>query len=69
VYSSWNPSFFMTDYSEAELLAIEQVFPSTKSFLCDSRIDSKLRNDGVLSTRAFISSIEGFSQSEQAVVG
>ena len=22
---SWNPSFFMTDYSEAELLAIEQV--------------------------------------------
>jgi len=32
---SWNPSFFMTDYSEAELLAIEQVFPSTKSFLCD----------------------------------
>ena len=32
---SWNPSFFMTDYSEAELLAIEQAFPSAKSFLCD----------------------------------
>ena len=32
---SWNPSFFMTDYSEAELLAIEQVFPSAKSFICD----------------------------------
>ena len=31
---SWNPSFFMTDYSEAELLAIEQVFPSAKSFIC-----------------------------------
>ena len=32
---SWNPSFFTTDYSEAELLAIEQVFPSAKSFICD----------------------------------
>jgi len=31
--SSWNPSFLMTYYSEPELLAIEQVFPSTKSFL------------------------------------
>ena len=26
--------FFMTDYSEAELLAIQQVFPSAKSFIC-----------------------------------
>ena len=25
----------MTDYSEAELLTIEQVFPSSKSFICD----------------------------------
>ena len=25
----------MTDYSEAELLAIEHVFPNTKCFLCD----------------------------------
>ena len=32
---SWNPSFFVTNYSEAELLAIEQVFPSAKSFICD----------------------------------
>ena len=32
---SWNHSFYMTDYSEAELLAIEQVFPSAKSIICD----------------------------------
>ncbi len=32
---SWNPSFFMTDYSEAELLAIEQLSPTVKAFLCD----------------------------------
>ena len=25
----------MSDYSEAELLAIEQVFPESKTFLCD----------------------------------
>ena len=31
----WNPAFFMSDYSEAELLAIEQVFPESKTFLCD----------------------------------
>ena len=31
----WNPAFFMTDYSEAELLAIEQAFPQAKAFLCD----------------------------------
>ena len=31
----WNPAFFMSDYSEAELLAIEQAFPQTKTFLCD----------------------------------
>lgn len=31
----WKPKFFMSDYSEAELLAIEKCFPSTKVFLCD----------------------------------
>ena len=31
VIKQWNPSW-MTDYSEAELLA---VFPSAKSFICD----------------------------------
>lgn len=31
----WNPKFFMSDYSEAELLAIEKCFPGTKVFLCD----------------------------------
>ena len=31
----WKPKFFMRDYSEAELLAIETCFPGTKVFLCD----------------------------------
>ena len=31
----WNPKYFMSDYSEAELLAIEKCFPGTKVFLCD----------------------------------
>ena len=30
----WNPAFFMTDYSEAELLVIEHAFPEAKAFLC-----------------------------------
>ena len=32
---NWKPSFFKIDYSEAELSAIEEVFPSTKVYLCD----------------------------------
>ena len=31
----WKPAFFMTDYSEAELMAIERVFPETQTYLCD----------------------------------
>ena len=31
----WNPRFFMSDYSEAELAAVQAVFPSTKVYLCD----------------------------------
>lgn len=31
----WRPKYFMTDYSEAELLAIEKCFATTKVFLCD----------------------------------
>ena len=31
----WKPKYFMTDYSEAELLAIEKCFVNTKVFLCD----------------------------------
>ena len=32
---NWNPAYFMSDYSEAELLAIEACFPSVKLYLCD----------------------------------
>ena len=31
----WNPRFFMTDYSEAELLALERSFPGVQIYLCD----------------------------------
>ena len=31
----WQPKYFMTDYSEAEMPAIEQVFPDSWIFLCD----------------------------------
>ena len=29
----WNPKFFMTDYSEAELLALKQTFPGVQIYL------------------------------------
>ena len=32
---TWCPAFFMTDYSDAEMLAIKKVFPSTTHYLCD----------------------------------
>lgn len=31
----WCPRYFMSDYSEAELSAVEAVFPNTKTYLCD----------------------------------
>ena len=31
----WNPAFFMSDYSEAEFIAVEQVFPSSCLYICD----------------------------------
>ena len=33
--TDWNPQYFMSDYSEAELSAVEAVFSSTKVYLCD----------------------------------
>ncbi len=39
VIASWNPEwsplFFMTDYSDAEITAIESVFPQCRVYLCD----------------------------------
>jgi len=31
----WNPRYFMCDYSETELLALEASFPGVKVYLCD----------------------------------
>ncbi len=33
--TEWNPRYFMSDYSEAELTAIEAVFPAATVYLCD----------------------------------
>ena len=39
ILSSWNPEwqppYFMTDYSEAEMGAMSAVFPNCKTYLCD----------------------------------
>ena len=32
---SWQPTYFMTDYSEAEIAALEATFPGTTVYLCD----------------------------------
>ena len=32
---SWKPKFFMLDYSEAEIAAIENAFPGIQTYLCD----------------------------------
>ena len=32
---TWNPEFFMTDYSESEIGAITNVFPNCKTYICD----------------------------------
>jgi len=31
----WKPPYFMTDYSDAEVGAIESTFPGCKVYLCD----------------------------------
>ncbi len=31
----WNPIYFMCDYSDAEILALESTFPTTTVYLCD----------------------------------
>ena len=33
--STWNLEFFMTDYSESEIGAITDLFPSCKTYICD----------------------------------
>ena len=32
---NWQPPYFMTDYSEAEMGAISAVFPNCKTYVCD----------------------------------
>ena len=32
---TWNPSYFMMNYSDAEMAAVQNVFPSTQIFVCD----------------------------------
>ncbi len=32
---AWSPIYFMSDYSEVELGAVEEAFPQSESYLCD----------------------------------
>ena len=32
---TWKPKYFMTDYCDAEMSAIEEVFPRCQTYLCD----------------------------------
>ena len=32
---NWSPTYFMSDYSEAEILGIESAFPESQVYLCD----------------------------------
>ena len=43
---NWKPKYFMTDYSETELTAIETVFPDTKTYTCVISIVSRHGLDG-----------------------
>lgn len=31
----WNPEFFLTDYSDAEIAAVNKLFPATQMYLCE----------------------------------
>ena len=33
--AEWNPPFFLCDYSEAEISALEQAFPGIRVYICD----------------------------------
>ena len=43
---AWNPKFFLCDYSDAEIAAIEQAFPGILVYLCDFLTASRLGHDG-----------------------
>ena len=32
---AWNPAYFMVDYSNAEIAALEQQFPKSLVYICD----------------------------------
>ena len=32
-HPTWNPSYFMMDYSDAEMAAVQNIFPSTQIFV------------------------------------
>ena len=37
----WSPRYFMSDYSEAEILAIESAFPGSHIYLCDFHCEQR----------------------------
>ena len=57
----WQPQFWMTDYSAAEQLALEEVFPGCTVYLCDFH-QEQAWGQWVRSSRS------GLSKSDQEVL-
>ena len=49
----WKPKYFMSDYSEAELLALEKCFTTTKVFLCDFKGNKRGRGGSKTTNTAY----------------
>ena len=55
---TWNPKFYLTDYSDAEIAAISKAFPHTQIYLCEFHREQawerwvKERKHGLLDTQA-----------------
>ncbi len=52
---SWNPSFFMVDYSLAEINAIEKEFPNVSAFICDFHLKQSSVERPILGHHTFSS--------------
>ena len=39
--ANWSPRYFVSDYSEAEILAIESAFPGSHVYLCDFHCEQR----------------------------
>ena len=64
----WQPLFFMTDISEAEIGAISAVFPTCQSYTCVTSIEKSCGSDGLKSENMHGLSLENAEISSCATV-